>query len=96
MKSVNIAVNPDILHDKLKKHLSIFHPLRCNFNKEEALAFSEKVDILWNEQEQQNILSRVKANAIINDMLVDVVRKAALDNTLSNNHLRIMVLQTIC
>lgn len=86
MKSVNIAVNPDILHDKLKKHLSIFHPLHCNFNKEEALAFSEKVDILWNEQEQQNILSRVKANAIINDMLVDVVRKAALDNTLSNNH----------
>lgn len=87
MKCINIAVDPDILHKKLQTHLSLYHPLHCNFNKEEAHAFSQKIEILWKEQEEQHLLSRVKANAIINDMLVDVARKAtAITTTVSNNH----------
>ena len=88
MQSVNIAVDPDILHEKLRTHLSKNHPLYCNFNQEEALEFSKKVEILWNEQETQQLLSRVKANAIINDMLVGIARKASTNTiTVSNNHI---------
>ena len=69
MKSINIALDPDILHDKLQNHLSSFHPLHCTFNEEEAFAFLEKVEILWHEQETRELLSRVKAVSVINDMV---------------------------
>lgn len=87
MKSINIALDPDILHDKLQNHLSSFHPLHCTFNEEEAFAFLEKVEILWHEQETRELLSRVKAVSVINDMLVDIARKSSTTPTTIENRL---------
>lgn len=87
MKSINIALDPDILHEKLRKHLSMFHPLHCTFNKEESRGFLEKVEILWHEQETQELLSRVKAVSVVNDMLVDIARKSSTETIPVHNSL---------
>lgn len=87
MKSVNIAVDPDILHERLLKHLSMSHPLHCTFNEEEIQDFLSKVDSLCQEQENRKLLSRVKAMSTINDMMVDIARKASNDTLLVNNSL---------
>lgn len=87
MRSINIALDPDILHEKLRGHLSMFHPLHCTFNEEEARAFLEKVEILWHEQETRELLSRVKAVSVINEMLIDIARKSSTDTIPVNNSL---------
>lgn len=85
MKSVNIAVNPNILHEKLLEHLTSSHPLHCTYNEKEALALSQKIDILMAEQSEHNLLSIVKAHAIINDVFVDVARKSTNNHFVVNN-----------
>lgn len=87
MRSINIALDPDILHEKLRKHLSMFHPLHCTFNEEESRGFLEKVEILWHEQETQKLLSRVKAVSVVNDMLVDIARKSSTETIPIHNSL---------
>lgn len=87
MKCINIALDPEILHEKLQKHLSMFHPLHCTFNEKETLAFLKKVEILWHEQKTRELLSRVKAVSVINEMLVDIARKSSANTVLVNNNL---------
>ena len=87
MRSINIALDPDILHEKLRKHLSMFHPLHCTFNEEESRGFLEKMEILWHEQETQELLSRVKAVSVVNDMLVDIARKSSTETIPIHNSL---------
>lgn len=87
MKSINIALDPEILHEKLRAHLFMFHPLHCRFNEEESRAFLQKVEILWQEQERRELLSRVKAVSVINDMLVDIARKSSASTTPIKNSL---------
>ena len=95
MKSINLAVAPDMLHEKLLAHLSSFHPLHCTFSPEETHAFLQKMELLFDEQEDPKILSRVKAAAIINEMFVDIARKSSdtlqpINNTLVNNMINYM------
>ena len=87
VRSVNIAVDPDILHPKLLNQLALTHPLHCTLNEEDIQHFISKVDILCHEQEHRELLSRVKANAVINEMLVDIVRKSSPDAMLINNRI---------
>ena len=87
LKSINIALDPEILHEKLRAHLFMFHPLHCRFNEEESRAFLQKVEILWQEQERRELLSRVKAVSVINDMLVDIARKSSASTTPIKNSL---------
>lgn len=87
IRSVNIAVDPDILHPKLLNQLALTHPLHCNLNEEEIQDFISKVDILWHEQQHRELLSRVKANAVINEMLVDIIRKSSPDTMPINNRI---------
>ncbi len=87
MKSINIALDPDILHEKLRKHLSMFHPLHCTFDEDETRTFLEKVEILWHEQETRELLSRVKAVSVINEMLVDIARKSSTNTIPVKNSL---------
>ena len=87
MRSVNIAIEPDILHKKLLNQLTLTHPLHCTLNEEEIQHFISKVDILCHEQQHRELLSRVKANATINDMLVDIVRKSSPDTMPINNRI---------
>lgn len=87
MKSINIALDPDILHEKLRKHLSMFHPLHCTFDEDETRTFLEKVEILWHEQKTRELLSRVKAVSVINEMLVDIARKSSTNTIPVKNSL---------
>ena len=87
MRSINIALDPDILHEKLQEHLSMFHPLHCTFNEKESRTFLEKVEVLWHEQGTRELLSRVKAVSVINEMLVDIARKSSTTTLPVNNSL---------
>lgn len=84
-RNINISLDSEILHEKLLTKLSSAHPLHCTLNEDESRAFLAKVDVLCYEQERQELLSRVKAVSIINEMLVDIVRKAFPDNSPINN-----------
>ncbi len=87
MKSINIALDPDILHEKLRKHLSMFHPLHCTLNECESRTFLEKVEILRHEQGARELLSRVKALSVINEIIVDIARKSSTNTIPVNNGL---------
>lgn len=87
MRSVNIAIDPDILHPKLLNQLSLTHPLHCTLSEEDIPHFISKVDVLCHEQQHRELLSRVKANAVINEMLVDIVRKSSPDAMPINNRI---------
>ena len=86
MKSINIALDPDILHEKMREHLAMFHPLHCTFDEKESRAFLEKVEVLWHEQRTRELLSRVKAVSIINEFLVDIARKSSADQEPTMNN----------
>ena len=79
-RNINISIDSEILHEKLLAKLSSTHPLHCTFNEEESRIFLEKVEVLRYEQEHQETLAIVKAVSIINEMLVNIVRKAFPDN----------------
>lgn len=85
MKSVNISLVPDILHEKLLTQLNLAHPLHCTLNKEEIHDFLTKVDILCAEQKHPEMLTDVKAVSIINEMIVDIMRKSSTDTATVNN-----------
>ena len=85
MKSVNISLVPDILHEKLLTQLNLVHPLHCSLNKEEIQSFLAKVDILYAEQKHSNMLADVKTISIINEMIVDIIRKSSTDTASINN-----------
>lgn len=87
MKSVNIALDPEILHEDLLEQLALTHPLHCNLNDAETQDFLSKVEILCYEQEHREPLSRIKAVSIINEMLVDIVRKSSPDTSLISNRI---------
>lgn len=87
MKSVNIAVSPDILHQKLLELLTMSHPLHCTFNEEEAQEFLRKVNSLYEEQENRKFLSRVKAMSTINDIMVEIARKSSPSDSYAYNNL---------
>lgn len=84
-RNINISLDPEILHEKLLTKLSSSHPLHCTLDEDETRTFLSKVDILCYEQENQELLSRVKAVSIINEMLVDIVRKTSSDNSSIKN-----------
>lgn len=91
-KNINLAIDPSILHEKLQSKLSISSPLHCSLNEKDIQIFLEKTEVLFYEQEHQDPLSRVKSTAVINDLLVDIVRKSMPENTTSTNP---MVLEMI-
>lgn len=84
-QNINIAIEPDILHEKLRNKLSLPQPLHCTLDEKDMQTFLSKTETLLYEQEHQEVLSRVKATAVINDLLVDVVRKSTSENTPINN-----------
>lgn len=84
-RNINISLDSEILHEKLLTKLSSAHPLHCTLNEEESRAFLSKVDVLCYEQEHHEMLSKVKAVSIINEMLVDIIRKASPDTLAISN-----------
>ncbi len=85
MKSVNISLVPDILHEKVLTQLNLIHPLHCTLNKEDIQDFLSKIDILCHEQKHPNLLADVKAVSIINEMIVNIIRKSSADTAPINN-----------
>ena len=78
-KNINISLDSEILHKNLQTKLSLTHPLHCTLNEVESRDFMSKVDILCYEQEHHELLSRVKSVSIINEILVDIIRKSSPD-----------------
>lgn len=79
-RNINISLDSEILHEKLRTKLAALHPLHCRLNENEIRDFMSKVEVLCYEQEHHELLSRVKAVSIINEILVDIVRKSSPDN----------------
>lgn len=84
-RSVNLALDPDILDKKLLEQLTVTHPLHCTLDEDESRAFMEKVDILCYEQENREMYAKIKAIAVINEMIVDIIRKSLPDSAPISN-----------
>lgn len=77
-KSVNIALSPDILHKELLTTLNHTHPLHCSLNQSELANFLKNVDTLDDIQNHPHAMAPIKAVSIINELLVDAIRKTDL------------------
>ncbi|MBQ8802326.1 MAG: helix-turn-helix transcriptional regulator [Tyzzerella sp.] len=78
---IKISIKPEILHGKLQKHLSLSHPLKCSFEEEEFQFIQNRLKDLLYEQEHPQMLSRVKASSIINELVVEMARKSSINTT---------------
>lgn len=77
---IKLAIQPEILHEKLQKHLSISHPLWASFTECELESIIIKLEALLKEQENPRMLSRVMANSIINELAVEIARKSSINS----------------
>lgn len=77
---IKLAIKPEILHEKTQKHLSLNHPLWASFDEKEFEAIIIKLEALLKEQENPQMLSRVMANSIINELAVEIARKSSINS----------------
>lgn len=77
---IKISIKPEILHEKLQKHISLTHPLWVSFDEKELEAILIRLETLLKEQENPQMLSRVKASTIINELVVDIARKSSINS----------------
>ena len=84
-KSVNISLVPDILHKKTLNQLDLLHPLHCTLDKDDMQHYLSKIDILYHEQKNPTLLTDVKTHSIINELIVDIIRRSSDDIVPVNN-----------
>lgn len=71
-----VSVKPELLHERLQKYLGFSHPLHCSFDETELHMIQDRLNTLFDEQEHPKMMTRVKASSIINELVLEVVRKS--------------------
>lgn len=74
---VNLAFDASILDKKLLTELNVTYPLHCVLDAEERRRLMEKIDVLYYEQSHRGLYTKIKVAAIINEIIVDVLRKTS-------------------
>lgn len=76
MKIINIAVDSELINAELYQYLSQNHLLCCKFDEKECEKYFENAESLIEEQDNNFKYSRIKTHSIINNMIIDIIRKS--------------------
>lgn len=77
---INLSILPNILHKDIHKFLLLEHPIVGNFQNADFELMMKKLNNLFYEQEKHDQFSHIKASSIINDIVVELIRKRKLSN----------------
>ena len=77
---IKLAIKLELFHPKIQKHLSQNHPLWASFTEEQLNPILIKLETLLQEQNNPQMLSRVMASSIINELAVEIARKSSISS----------------